>query len=161
MWNKANLMGGRFMEQKIYLDTCCYNRPFDNVNDINVQKETAAKLFIQSLVRNGDILLVSSFVLYSEIMENPSEYKRNSILRFVDDYAKESIGCESSPQVLSIASEIVQTGVKAADAAHVACAILAECDSFVSTDKRLLKYKTDRIKLLNPVEFVKPWESPV
>ena len=149
------------MKQKIYLDACCYNRPFDNAGDVNVQRETAAKLFVQSLVKYGDILLVSSFVLYSEIMENPSEYKRNSIIRFIDDYAKEYIGSETAPQVLAIASEIMQTGVKAADAAHVACAILAECDCFISTDKRLLKYKTDRIKLLNPVEFVKQWESPV
>ena len=144
---------------KIYLDNCCYNRPFDNANDMTIQKETTAKLFIQSLVRYGDIVLVSSFILYSEIMDNPSEYKRSSILQFVDSYAKEHIGSETSPQALAIAAEIMQTGVKAADAAHVACAILANCDSFITTDKRLLKYKTDRIQLLNPVEFVRQWGS--
>ena len=143
---------------KVYLDNCCYNRPFDNANDINVQNETAAKLFIQSLVRYGDILLVSSFVLYSEIMDNPSEYKRSSILRFVEDYAKEHVGHETTDYAQAIAAEIMQTGIKAADAAHVACAILANCDSFITTDKRLLKYKTDRIPLLNPVEFVQQWE---
>ena len=144
---------------KIYLDNCCYNRPFDNASDVNVQNETAAKLFIQSLVRFGDILLVSSFVLYSEIMDNPSEYKRNSILRFVDNYAKEHVDGGVASQTLAIATEIMQTGIKAADAAHVACAILANCDSFITTDKRLLKYKTDRIQLFNPVEFVKQWEA--
>ena len=144
---------------KIYLDNCCYNRPFDTANNINIQKETAAKLFIQSLVRYGDILLVSSYVLYSEIMENPSEYKRNSILRFVEDYAKEHIGDETMHQALTIATEIMQTGIKAVDAAHVACAILANCDTFITTDYRLLKYKTDHIRLCNPVEFVKQWEA--
>jgi predicted nucleic acid-binding protein len=142
---------------KIYLDNCCYNRPFDNANNLNIQKETAAKLFIQSLIRYGDIMLVSSFVLYSEILEIPLEYKKNSILRFIDGYAKEYIGSETLSQVLKIALEIMQKGIKAADAAHIACAILAECDCFVSTDKRLLKYKANRIKLLNPVEFVKQW----
>jgi predicted nucleic acid-binding protein len=124
-----------------------------------VQRETAAKLFIQSLVKYGDIVLVSSFVLYSEILENPSEYKRNSILRFVDSYAKEHIGSEMTTEAMPIANDIMKTGIKTFDAAHVACAILAECDYFVTTDKRLLKYKTDRIKLVNPIDFVKEWEA--
>jgi predicted nucleic acid-binding protein len=124
-----------------------------------VQRETTAKLFIQSLIKHGDIVLVSSFVLYSEIMETPSEYKRNSILRFVDNYASEHVGNEKTPEALPIANDIMQTGIKAFDAAHVACAILAECDYFVTTDKRLLKYKTDRIKLVNPIDFVKGWEA--
>ena len=144
---------------KIYLDNCCYNRPFDNSNDENVQLEAAAKLFIQSLIKHEDILLVSSFVLYSEIIDNPSEYKRNSILRFVDNYAKKYIGSEIMPEVKAIADEIIKTGIKTIDAAHIACAILAECDYFVTTDKRVLKYKTDRIKLVNPITFVKHWKA--
>ena len=149
------------MELKIYLDNCCFNRPYDNPNDINVQMETTAKLFIQSLVRQGDILLVSSFVLYSEIRDNPFEHKRNGILQFVDDYAKEYFGGEMTSQALAIATDIMKTGVKAVDAAHVVCAILAKCDCFITTDKRLLRYKTDRINLFNPVEFVKQWETMV
>lgn len=45
-------------------------------------------------------------------------------------------------------------GVKFVDACHVACAIFAECDYFVSTDYRLLKYKIEEIKLLNPIDFL-------
>ena len=144
---------------KIYIDNCCYNRPFDNSNDNNVQIETAAKLFIQSLIKYGDIFLVSSFVLYSEIIDNPSEYKKNSILRFVDDYAKEYISSTIIPEALNVASDIMKSGIKAFDAVHVACAILAECYYFITTDKRLLRYKTDQIELLNPIEFIKIWEG--
>ncbi|MDR2869308.1 MAG: hypothetical protein LBV04_02550 [Deferribacteraceae bacterium] len=61
--------------------------------------------------------------------------------------------------VLKLSREIADTGVKAFDAAHIACAILAECDYFVTTDKRILKYKTDRIQLLNPIDFKKEWEG--
>jgi hypothetical protein len=32
---------------KIYLDNCCFNRPFDDQNDIVVRLEMEAKLFIQ------------------------------------------------------------------------------------------------------------------
>ena len=140
---------------KAYLDNCCYNRPFDNANDENVRLETAAKLFIQSLIKYGDVLLVSSFVLYSEIADNPSEYKKHSILRFVDNYAKEYIGNERTQEALPIVNDIMKTGIKAFDAAHIACAVLAECGYFITTDKGILRHKTDRIKLVNPIEFVK------
>ena len=146
---------------KIYLDNCCLSRPFDNSSDKNVRMETEAKLFIQALIKYGDVFLVSSFVLYSEILENPSEYKRNSILRFVDDYTKEYLGSETMSRALNIATEIIKTGVKAFDAAHIACAIIANCDCFITTDKRILKYKTTRVRILNPVKFVDIWEGIV
>jgi len=144
---------------KLYLDNCCFNRPFDDQSQLLVRLETEAKLFIQSLIKYGDILLVSSFILYSEIIDNPFEYKRNSILRFVDHYAKKYISSEVVPEMMVIADEIMTTGIKPFDAAHVACAILADCDYFITTDDRLLKYKTDRIPLVNPIAFAKIWKE--
>ncbi len=61
--------------------------------------------------------------------------------------------------ILGLATEIMETGIKAFDAAHIACAIAAKCHYFITTDKRILKYKTDRIQLLNPVDFTKKWEG--
>lgn len=49
--------------------------------------------------------------------------------------------------------------MKTKDAVHVACAILAEADYFLTTDKRLLNYKTTEIKMINPVNFVNEWEE--
>ena len=62
-------------------------------------------------------------------------------------------------EALVISTEIIKTGIKEFDAAHIACAIITNCDFFISTDKRLLKYKTEDITLLNPIEFVKIWEK--
>jgi predicted nucleic acid-binding protein len=56
------------------------------------------------------------------------------------------------------ARDIMKTGVKYKDACHVSCALLAECDCFITTDKRLLKYNTDKIKMMNPLDFVKELE---
>ena len=36
---------------KIYLDSCCFNRPFDDQKDTVIFEETQAKLEIQSLVK--------------------------------------------------------------------------------------------------------------
>ncbi|GHV36178.1 hypothetical protein FACS1894187_10330 [Synergistales bacterium] len=45
---------------KIYLDNCCYNRPFDDQSQILTQLETQAKLCIQRLVAEGYLDLVWS-----------------------------------------------------------------------------------------------------
>ncbi len=63
------------------------------------------------------------------------------------------------PEIRQIASSIMQTGVKEKDAYHVACAVLAEYDYFISTDDRLLKYHSDKITLVSPGEFIRRMES--
>ena len=40
------------------------------------------------------------------------------------------------------------------DALQVASAIIGKADYFLTTDKRLLKYSTPKIQILNPVEFI-------
>lgn len=37
----------------IYLDNCCFNRPFDDQEQLRVRLETEAKLRIQHLMREG------------------------------------------------------------------------------------------------------------
>ena len=53
----------------------------------------------------------------------------------------------------------MKTGVKMKDAYHVACAIHASCDCFLTTDDRILKYHTDEIEIINPVDFVRNWNQ--
>ena len=64
---------------KIYLDNCCYNRPFDNQTQLKIQLETIAKLQIQRDIRDGKYELVWSYVLDYENSMNPFEEKRQSI----------------------------------------------------------------------------------
>lgn len=51
---------------KVYLDNCCYNRPYDDQSQLRISLETQAKLQIQSMIRNREIELVSSYVLMYE-----------------------------------------------------------------------------------------------
>lgn len=53
----------------------------------------------------------------------------------------------------------MKTGVKFKDACHVASAIYAECEYFISTDTRLLKYNSNEIKMVTPIEFVMETED--
>lgn len=63
------------------------------------------------------------------------------------------IKCERREQLQSQIDEIMLTGVKYKDAVHVACAVYARCIYFITTDTRLLKYKSSVIKLINPINF--------
>ena len=52
---------------RIYLDNCCYNRPFDDQSQLKVLLESLAKLSIQQKMRNGELEYVWSTVLDFEI----------------------------------------------------------------------------------------------
>lgn len=139
---------------RVYLDMCCYNRPYDDQSQIKVSLETQAKLHIQDLIQKKRLELVASYMLRYECGQNPYEMRRKAIMQFVDTHATAYVGPERKDEIVSMATEIMSTGIKFKDACHVASAVYANCEYFISTDKRLLKYKTDQIKLVNPIDFV-------
>ena len=55
--------------------------------------------------------------------------------------------------------ECMKTGIKFKDACHVASAIYAGCSYFISTDIRLLKYHSEEIKMVTPIEFIVEMEE--
>ena len=142
---------------KIYLDNCCYNRPFDDFTIGKNGLEASAKMFIQSLVKFKSVLLYYSFMSQIEIDDSPYEERKSYIIDFVEENAVGFIGQKRFDEIETLAAEIMQTGIKKKDATHLACLIIAECDYFITTDKRVLNYKTDRIKIVNPIKFVEIW----
>ena len=50
---------------------------------------------------------------------------------------------------------MLAAGIKIKDAYHIASAIVADCDYFVTVDKKLLKYISKEVKIVSPTEFVK------
>ena len=41
---------------RVYLDNCCYNRPYDDQTSTTISLETQAKLKIQELIKNQKIM---------------------------------------------------------------------------------------------------------
>lgn len=144
---------------RLYLDNCCYNRPYDDQAQLIISLETQAKLYVQKLIRNGNVELVTSYVLRYEAEKNPHISAKNSIISFIDQYTNVYVSNFRNAEIEHIAEEIQRTGVKKMDSLHVACAIIASADYFLSTDKRLLKYHTDKIKIVNPIEFITETEE--
>ena len=140
---------------RVYLDNCCFNRPYDDQSSARISLESQAKLEIQALIKDGEIELATSYMLQFENDQNPYEMRRNATAAFAKSFSAIHIGADRSDEVGRIAETITQTGVKAKDAIHVASAIAANCDYFISTDDRLLKYVTGDIALVNPMEFIR------
>lgn len=139
---------------RIYLDMCCYNRPYDDQSQIRVAMETQAKLYIQDMIREKKLELIISYMLRYECGNNPFPMRRDAIFDFIDKNAFGYIGEERKTIIEEKAIEIMKTGIKFKDACHVASAIYARCGYFISTDKRLLKYQSKEIKMVTPIEFV-------
>jgi len=144
---------------KIYLDNCCYNRPYDDQRQLRVFLETQAKLHIQSLVVQKKLELVCSFVLRYENDENPDSSTKASIEQFFLN-ASMYIGSENMEEISHTASNLMKQGIKMKDAAHLACAIKAGCDYFITTDDKLIKkYNDNIIKIITPLEFLNDLED--
>ncbi len=144
---------------KIYLDNCCFNRPYDDQTQIRISLETQAKLYIQDLIKEKKIELVTSYILWYENSQNPYETKRVAISEFIQKNSTEYIDAEKNDEIKLKAEEIMKTGIKMKDAYHVACAIYSSCDCFLTTDNRLLKYYTSEIQMLNPIDFIRRLEE--
>lgn len=56
---------------KVYLDLCCFNRPFDDQSQLLVRLQTEAKLAIQESIRTHDHALIWSAILDLENTGNP------------------------------------------------------------------------------------------
>ncbi len=143
---------------RIYLDNCCLNRPFDNQNSIRIKLETDAKLHIQFKVQDGKIELAWSYILDLENAVNPFEEKKNIIAKWKQLAVADII---ESNAILAEAAGFTQFGIKPKDALHIACAIEAKCQYFLTTDDNMLKKMTNNVNIavVNPSDFIKLTET--
>jgi predicted nucleic acid-binding protein len=138
---------------RVYLDICCFNRPFDDQSQARVRLEAEAKLEIQQRIANGRLELAWSYVLEHENHANPFELRRNLVARWKSEAV---VDIEETDWILLQAHEIASRGMRAADALHVACAIAAGCDFFLTTDDVILKRMQGfaRITVMNPTQYI-------
>ena len=138
---------------KVYLDTCCYNRPYDDQTQLRINLEAQAKLFIQKQIVDGKLDLIYSFISVYENSQNPFAIRKNAIFDFFSNaviYIDES----NVEVIKQRAGEIMKTGIKTKDTLHVSCAIEGKADYFITTDIRLLKYSSDEVKIINPIDLI-------
>ena len=136
---------------KIYLDNCCYNRPFDDQSYLNVSLETQAKLRVQEEIRAGKHELVWSAIEDYENAQNPFEIRRDAIAQ----WRNLAVAVQKADDgVVQNAKAIMQKGIKNKDALHIASAVAAGCEVFLTVDRKLLRTPVDGIKTLSPIDFL-------
>lgn len=144
---------------RIYMDNCCFGRPFDDQDAMRVFLETEAKLFIQEQIKSGKLEMASSYILHFENMQCQLKIKRESVSEFLKLYSAIYIDITFAERVKAKAEKFIASGIKQKDAYHVASAILAECDYFLTVDDRLIKHKDDEIIMMNPTDFIRILEA--
>jgi predicted nucleic acid-binding protein len=139
---------------KIYLDNCCFNRPFDNQSQLRIQLESEAKLKIQEEIRSGSYQLVWSYILDYENSKNPFKERREQIGKW---HTYSEVDIEADEEVVNLAVLVSQYGIKKIDSLHIACAIKAKAEYFLTTDDGVLKKVAliQGVRITDPNGFIK------
>lgn len=120
---------------KIYLDTCCLNRPFDPPTQRRVIEEAEATNQVLTYCFSGYWCWVSSRVVTDEVEQTPDLDKRlqvKSLLAFAHEVV--SVGASE----ISRGFQLESLGFKEKDALHLACAESGEVDIVLTTDDGFL-----------------------
>jgi predicted nucleic acid-binding protein len=86
-----------------------------------------------------------------EISSNPFYDRRIAFL-----YWKNVAVVDIDPmaEILDKGKDFSQKNIKRKDALHIACAIKAECEYFLTTNSKILNKNIPEIKLINPLDFL-------
>jgi predicted nucleic acid-binding protein len=138
---------------RVYLDNCCFNRPFDDQSQARIRLEAESKLEVQQRIKDKKIELAWSYVLDYESQANPFEERRHVVARW---RTVAVVDVEETVAIVQQAHEIADRGLHAKDALHVACAMAAGCDFFLTTDDLVVKRMRGfaGIIVMDPTQFI-------
>jgi len=137
----------------LYLDNCCFNRPYDEQAHSRIYLETQAKLYVQEQILSGQHSLVWSYILQFENDQSPHIAHKHEIAKW-KNLSKHWIS--ASDDIIVNAKRYQTLGLHVKDALHCACAVKANADFFLTTDKQLIKKANamSELKVINPLRFI-------
>lgn len=121
---------------KIYLDTCCLSRPFDNQEQTRIRRETEVIRWIIPQFQIGHWHWISSEILMNEIDQISNLNQRFQIKNRLTA-AHQTVPLRGSE--ISRGEQLEKLGFKESDALHLACAESGASDIFLTTDDGLLR----------------------
>ena len=139
---------------RLYLDNCCFNRPFDDLTQERTEKEADAVNLILSLSKNGTLSIVSSVFVDMETDRTPDENKRRNVIEIYryDEYYELDTEIENAARLFR------SYGLKPFDSLHLAVAETKQVDFLLTTDDVFAKQSKrfeHRVKVVNPYIFIK------
>ena len=143
---------------KIYLDNCCFNRPFDDQTQERIHLESEAILMILKRGQIGEYRIVGSDILKLEIERMHDEVKKYRVRELYNVVGENVIYTEA---IKMRAQEIMeQSNIRSFDSMHIASAETANADVMLTTDDKLEKMASKlqlKIRVMNPLKFA--WEA--
>jgi len=134
------------------LDNCSFNRPYDDQSLLKNYLEAEAKTYIQKEILEKNYELAWSYMMDFEVSFNPFSDRKNQILKWKNIAI---IDIDESEKVITLANEIMRRNIRPKDSLHLACAIEAGCDYFITTDEKILNKSIENIIAIDPIDFVK------
>ena len=139
---------------RIYMDCCCFNRPFDDQSDPLVHLEAEAVKIILALCEKEFFELVTSDTLKFEIEKTP-DVLRVEKLKALESIARRNVKLDNI--IVKRAKFFEGYGLKAVDALHLACAE-QEAQVLLTVDRKFLKkarkIESLEIEIKNPIEWL-------
>lgn len=141
--------------RRVYLDTCAWCRPFDNLSNSRILQESDAVAEILRKVDAVEFEIIGSSALLAEISMITPKTKEETVQSLVKHVASCFAVVTNSTEKL--AAELMEScAIDAMDALHIAVAIENKAELFITTDDIILnkakcisRYK---ITVKNPCE---------
>ncbi|MDR2728548.1 MAG: hypothetical protein LBB56_05390, partial [Chitinispirillales bacterium] len=140
---------------KIYLDTCCYCRPFDESEQEKISKERNVIGAILDLSPIMDYTIVGSLALRTEIDEISDTEKHQAVSNFYKSAVNEYIPLTDTiiehGRIMSATA-----GLGGFDGLHLAFAESAGADYLLTVDNQFEKASSKlnlKVKVINPLKF--------
>jgi len=132
------------------MDSCCLNRPYDDLSNDIVRLESEAVLTIIDRCERRFWDLCDSDILYDEIDRTTDIIRKEKIFALCNS---STINVELNDTIIKRAKELRLANVKPFDALHLASAEYGKADIFLTTDRRLFnasKRIDMKVKVSNP-----------
>ena len=139
---------------KIYMDNCCYYRPFDDQTQDRIRLETDAVISIVARCEAGEWDLIGSEVLEHE-MAKVSDLDKYENAVTVYQAAKLSI--PFSTEIQQRANQLQRYKIKPMDSLHLASAESGGATVYLTTDDDLVKWAKSsdtKLNVTNPVRWI-------
>ena len=140
---------------KIYLDNCCYNRPFDDQNQERVYLESEAILLIIKRAEKKEDVIAGSAILDLE-RERIKDPRRKGKVKELYDITE--LYVPYTADIRKRSQEIMgQSAIRAFDSAHIASAEAAGAQVMLTTDDKLEKRAAKlnlQVRVMNPIKYM-------
>ena len=140
---------------KIYLDVCCFNRPFDDLSQDKIRLEAEAVLTILRHCQSEKWELVGSKIIDFEVSKTPDDERKQKVL-LLTSIIKFKVSVDET--VKKRALELQNKGIDLFDALHIAFAEKGNVEVMLTTDiklvRKVLRENTIKLKVVNPLTWL-------